>query len=85
MTPTKTRLTRADLIRKRWLEVKERFNPDLYSVVGLRVPANAGENDAELGGSDFLEFRFVQCGFVNGPNLGSVVCEGILFDLPSRT
>lgn len=85
MSPTKTRLSREGLIRKRWSEVKELFNPDLHSVVGLRVPAKAEENDAELGGGDFLEFRFVRAGFGSGPNLGSVVCVGILFDPPPRT
>jgi hypothetical protein len=85
MGPTKTRLSREGLIHKRWSEVKELFNPDLHYVVGLRVPAKAEENDAELGGSNFLEFRLVRAGFVNGPNLESVVCEGILFDPPPRT
>jgi hypothetical protein len=85
MSPTETRLSREGLIHKRWSEVKELFNPDLHYVVGLRVPAKAEENDAELGGGDFLEFRFVCAGFANGPNLGAVVCEGILFDPPART
>jgi hypothetical protein len=85
MSLTEKPLTREELIRKRWPEVKELFNPDLHQVVGLKVPAKAEENNADPGGDDFLEFRLVRAGFANSPSIGSVVCEGILFDPPPRT
>jgi hypothetical protein len=85
MSLTDKPLAREELIRKRWSEVKELFNPDLHQVVGLKVPAKAEENNADLSGDDFLEFRLVRDGFANSARIGSVVCEGALFDPPPRT